>query len=358
MCPAIALDTARAWTRHDTARGNFLAHSGAGVTTDLFLAAAGFDPLTLEGAAPPGCLRGIDPAPLAVRDGIDTLLMLPTWTPRRRAVHLLPSFAPLTDAPLAFRFEMSAHADGDWSAWAASATIGAADFAPLPAAAAPLTCDVDVFRAAPAVDAVRLRVRVRAVSSAPWIVGLSAADDAPANLDLGAGARTRLDVPALSQLEADAALGPRICSPTSVAMVLGYWGRAVAPAPLAAEILHGGLDIYGVWPAAVRAAAARGVAGYLLRFPDWATARWCLERGIPIVASVRYAAGELTGAAVAATPGHLLVVVGIDGDSVLVNDPASPTAAGVPRRYRADEFGRVWLGRGGVGYVLFDPARV
>jgi hypothetical protein len=328
------------------------------VTTDLFLAAAGLDPLALGRAAPPTCLRGIDPAPIALRDGIDTVLTLPTWTPRRPAAHLVPSFAPLSDAPLAFRFELSAHTDGGWSAWVASTTIGVADFALLPSAAAPLTCDVDVFRAAPAVHAVRLRVRVRASETSRWVVGLSAADDAPPNLQMGAGAPARLDVPALSQLEADATLGARICSPTSVAMVLGYWGRAVSPAALAAEIFHPALDIYGVWPAAVRAAAARGLGGYLLRFPDWATALWCLERGIPIVASVRYAAGELSGAAVAATPGHLLVLVGVDGDAVMVNDPAAPTAASVPRRYRADEFGRVWLARGGVGYVLFDPARV
>src|SRR5207248_3415646 len=100
-----------------------------------------------------------------------------------------------------------------------------------------------------------------------------------------------------------------------------------------------------------RAAPARGLAGYRLRFPDWGAARWCLERGIPIVASVRYVAGELTDAAIGATPGHLLVLVGLEDDAVLVNDPAAPTAASVPRRYRADEFGRVWLARGGVGYV-------
>ena len=326
--------------------------------TDLFLAAAGIDPLALHDAVPPGCQRGVEPAPIAIREGADTLLAFPTWTPRRPAVHLLPSFAPLTDSRVAFRFELSARVGGEWSAWAASATIGPADFAPLPSSAPPLTCDVDVFRAASAVDAVRLRVRVRAAVSAPWVAALSAANAEPCDLRAPSGAATPLDVPPLSQVEADATLGARICSPTSVAMVLGYWGRAVSAMTVAAETFHRELDIYGVWPAAVRAAAARGVVGYLLRFPDWAAAQWCLARRIPIVASVRYAAGELSGAAVVATPGHLLVLTGVDGDVVLVNDPAAPTAGAVPRRYRIDEFSRVWLARAGIGYVLFDPARL
>jgi len=304
---------------------------------------------------PPGCRRGVDPAPVAAREGADTLLMLPAWAPRRPAVHLLPSFAPLTESPLAFRFELSVHVEGQWSAWAATETIGTAEFAPLPAATSPLSCDVDVFRTASAVDAVRLRVRVRGDVGACWMAALSAADATSAESRVPPERGASLQVPALSQREADPILGARICSPTSVAMVLGYWGRTVAPASLAAEMYHPTLDIYGVWPAAVRAAAARGLVGYLLRFPDWGAAQWCLARGIPIVTSVRYAAGELTNAAIDATPGHLLVLSGIDRDAVLVNDPAAPTAATVCRRYRADEFARVWLARGGVGYVLFDP---
>ena len=323
------------------------------MTTDLFLATAGVDARTIEAAVPPGCRRGVDLAPVAARDGDDTLLMFGTWTPRRPATHLVPSFAPLTDAPLSFRFEVSALADGAWSPWVATTTIGAAKFAPMSSVAWPLACDVDEFRSTCGVDAIRLRIRVRARATTRWIAALSAADEAPPEVGLPPDAPTCLAVPALSQMQADAALGARICSPTSVAMVLGYWGHAAQPATVAAEVFHPGLDIYGVWPAAVRAAAARGVAGYLLRFPDWSAARWCLGHGIPIVASVRYVAGELTGAAVATTPGHLVVLTGLDGDAVLVNDPAAPTDDAVPRRYCADEFGRVWLARGGVGYVLF-----
>ena len=95
-------------------------------------------------------------------------------------------------------------------------------------------------------------------------------------------------------------------------MVLGYWRRPAAVAELAREVFHPGTDLYGVWPAAILAAGRRGIAGYLLRFPDWAAAAWCLARGLPVIASVRYASGELTGAAAAATPGHLLVLTGFE----------------------------------------------
>jgi hypothetical protein len=112
-----------------------------------------------------------------------------------------------------------------------------------------------------------------------------------------------------------------------------------------------------VRPAAVLAAGRHGVAGYLLRVPDWAAAAWCLEHGLPLIASVRYAAGELAGAAVPETSGHLIVLTGIDGDHALVNDPAAPTSSTVPRRYKLSDLSRVWLERTGVAYVLFRPDR-
>jgi hypothetical protein len=96
-------------------------------------------------------------------------------------------------------------------------------------------------------------------------------------------------------MEEDAAIRHRVCSPTCVAMVLAYHGYRVAVADLAREMLQPELDLYGVWPAAIRAASRRGVGGYLLRFPDWAAAAWCLERGMPVIASVRYARRRADG---------------------------------------------------------------
>src|SRR5207244_2429411 len=138
--------------------------------------------------------------------------------------------------------------------------------------------EIDEFVAEPPASAVRVRLRVRgegrhAPFAAPWLVSLSAWDG---SLAAPSGARsasaTRLAVPALSQMEADAVIRMRICSPASVAMVLAYWGERVEVASLAREIFHPALDRYGVWPAAISAAGRHGVAGYLLRFPDWAWA--------------------------------------------------------------------------------------
>jgi hypothetical protein len=74
-----------------------------------------------------------------------------------------------------------------------------------------------------------------------------------------------------------------------------------------------------------------------------------------VIASVRYAAGELEGAAIAQTSGHLIVLTGWEDDVALVNDPAAPSASAVPRRYSIEQLCRVWLERTGVGYVLFAP---
>jgi len=326
--------------------------------TDLFVSASAWPEDSVARAVPPSCYRGVSAAPRPRRDGDSMIVELPEWSPRRPAHRLVPALSALGRDVPPFRFELSAFAAGAWSPWVAGATVGPAR---LPIAAAgtdSLVAQIDEFIASPPAERVRLVLRVAgardAPLAAPWFVSLSAWSPAVSE-ETSAGGSARLVVPAVSQMEEDAAIRSRICSPTCVAMVLAYYGVSVAVADLAREIFQPDLDIYGVWPAAVCTAGRHGIAGYLLRFPDWSAAEWCLAQGMPIIASVRYGAGELTGAAVSETLGHLLVLTGHADDAVFVNDPAAPTASGVSRRYRLDELRRVWLERAGVGYVLFRP---
>ncbi len=348
------------------------------VVTDLLVLASGVSPDTVSAAVPPACRSSAAGAPRVSREGDDWLLDFPEWRPRVRARHLLPSFAALTELDYSFRFEVSVLARGAWSPWSGLEPIGPASFPPLQPAPG-LETQVDFWLAGPPAERVRLRVRLRGgngVLAAPWLAALSASDLAPppgpaagrtrpagpsrrarASRSVREAPRAeavRLAVPPLSQREARPEIAMRICSPAGVAMVLRYFGARADLEALAADVFHPALDRYGVWPAAIAAAARHGVLGYLLRFPDWEAAAWCLRRGLPVVASVRYAAGELTGAALSETAGHLLVLTGYEGDEVLVNDPAAPADA-VGRRYRRDELVRAWLGRAGVGYVLFRP---
>jgi hypothetical protein len=325
--------------------------------TDLFAAAARLDPTAVGDVIPPGVRRDVEDAPAAYKDGDDVVIELGPWMPRAPARHLLPSLALLTPREYAVRFEVCGRRGASWTAWIATAPLGGDGFAPMPAVADGLTAEIDEIHAAPAVDAVRLRFRLRGERTAfdrtAWLATLSAWDGELPVSDGPRAAAVRLGVPQRTQIVEPEAIRLRICSPTSLGMAMQYLGRSVPTLTLADAVFHAPTDRYGVWPAAVRAAALHGIPGYLLRFPDWTTAAWCLARGLPIVASIRFGAGELTGSPLSDTTGHLVVITGLDGDDVLVNDPAAPTVAAVARRYRRSEFTRAWLERSGVGYVFF-----
>jgi hypothetical protein len=332
------------------------------VITDLFAVVSGIDSEAVARAIPPTCRRELSTPPNPIIKEGEVLLEFPEWRPRVPSRHVVPSLSMLTDAPYVTRFELSAWSRGTWSPWIASATIGQglSTWGAAEGPADALACDIDVYTSAGPLERLRLRIRVgsadpKTLVSAPWMATLSACDLAPLASEAVAPPTPRLPVPALSQMDAPPEIALRICSPTSVAMVLDYWGVRTALLPLAADVFHAKTDRYGVWPAAIQAAGRRGVPGYLLRFPDWSSAAWCLERKLPIIASVAYAAGELTDAPIPETSGHLIVLTGSDTDHVFVNDPIAPTTTTVPRRYRLDQLQRAWLHHTGIGYILFNP---
>jgi len=168
----------------------------------------------------------------------------------------------------------------------------------------------------------------------------------------GASITRRLVVPPISQLTAPRALRYRICSPTCIAMVLAFHGIDAPLAAVVRECLHEPSGLFGVWPLAIRTATDAGLIGSVECFSTLDAAAPVLARGLPIVASIRFAAGALPGAALSATDGHLVVVTGMDADWVYINDPAARDASGVPRQCPRDAFAAAWLTERGAAYIL------
>lgn len=168
----------------------------------------------------------------------------------------------------------------------------------------------------------------------------------------GRASTRRLVVPAISQLTAPSMLRHRICSPTCITMLLNYHGIDASLAAVSSACFHAPSKLYGVWPLAIRAAADAGVIAAVECFTDLNAAAPILERGLPIVASIRFPAGALPGSPLASTDGHLVVVTGLDRDTVYVNDPAARDASTVPREYPRAAFATAWIAQRGIAYIV------
>jgi len=153
---------------------------------------------------------------------------------------------------------------------------------------------------------------------------------------------------AISQMTAEEPLRRHICSPTSLAMLL----PGVSRDEVLAWTRDRATGLHGSWALAVRAAALNdGVAAVELH-SDWSNVLTVLRAGLPFAASIRFAAGELHGAPLDSTNGHLVVVHGVDGASVLVHDPAADADGSVARRYDLAQFTTAWLAMRGASYII------
>ena len=159
--------------------------------------------------------------------------------------------------------------------------------------------------------------------------------------------------PAISQMQGPATIRDRICSPTALAMAL----QATHPDIGWQSVVEACFDgrFYGSWPLAIQCASAHGRIGAVEAVASWEPVLSVLRSGSPVVASIRFGRGELPGAPLPGTRGHLVTVYGIDGERVLVNDPAAPDAASVPRSYNLRAFTDAWLRHRGAAYFLAPP---
>ncbi len=172
--------------------------------------------------------------------------------------------------------------------------------------------------------------------------------------------------------------GEAWCSPTSTTMVLGYYGALPSARAYAwvkdghtdPQVDHAARMVYdrtlagtGNWAFNTAYAARRVGRAHVTRLRNLRGAEAFIERGVPLVVSVTFGRGQLSGAPISSTNGHLLVIVGFtrSGD-VVVNDPAASTRRGVRRTYDRGQFEDAWLkrypsggsmrGSGGVAYVI------
>jgi len=188
-----------------------------------------------------------------------------------------------------------------------------------------------------------------------------------------------LDVPRYSQMTHQGHSpqwgggGQAWCSPTSTSMVLGHYGRLPRPAAYSwvgaghtdPWVDHAARMTYdhsyrgtGNWPFNTAYAANLAGDAFVTRLTSMLQVERFILAGIPVVISVSFGRGQLAGAPISATNGHLLVVVGFtaDGD-VVVNDPAAGSRAGVRRTYDRGQLENAWLPRsGGLAYVIRDAA--
>ncbi len=249
--------------------------------------------------------------------------------------------------------------------------------------------DVDTWKAASAAGVASYQLQVRLMrrsgaSSAPPSVSAVGAmvsrlpSAVPSVSASGAGRGVVLDVPQYSQMVHRGVLpqygggGEAWCSPTSTAMVLGYYGRLPSAAsfawvgpkadPWVAEVARRTYDVdyegTGNWPFNTAYAASRGLHAFVTRLRSLREAESLVAAGIPVIASVSFSSGALAGAPISSTSGHLLVIVGFTatGD-VVVNDPAASSSSGVRRTYNRAQLEAAWLGgSGGTAYVIHDDA--
>ncbi|MCA9424970.1 MAG: C39 family peptidase [Candidatus Omnitrophica bacterium] len=160
-------------------------------------------------------------------------------------------------------------------------------------------------------------------------------------------------VPHLCQHDGDEEKGERLCSPTSLAMVLRGYGIEASPqemAELAYDPVH---NLYGVWPRAIHAAFQKRALGWVEYVGNWKRAVQYLKRGIPLVCSIAFRKNELENPPYTSTKGHLLVLLGIDEEGrAVTHDPNLPSDKGAFLKWSPKDFSKAWFGHGGLAYVI------
>lgn len=141
-------------------------------------------------------------------------------------------------------------------------------------------------------------------------------------------------------------IGNSICSPTSISMLMAYYGIDQKPENVAANCFDNGARMYGNWSYNVAYAGENGFRAYVKKCNSISELIDIVKTGQPVAASIKTQEQKMiAGSPQAYKYGHLLVLRGLTKDGfVIVNDPASKEVENVKRHYKISEFEKAWSG--------------
>lgn len=208
--------------------------------------------------------------------------------------------------------------------------------------------DVDVIRAEQPFDGIDVRARDVDLNLTAFSSSLRPRPSLPYARDA-----IILDVPARSQYSTHGERG--WCSPTSLSMIHAYHGIDVSIDDTARAVFDRAYNGTGNWSFNVAFSGSLGLRGVVGHLQNLDHAQRLIERNLPIAISYSWADGELPGAPLERSNGHVVVLCGFtaSGDCA-VNDPA---AANVRVVYPRATIERLWQRNDGVAYVI-APAGV
>jgi Peptidase_C39 like family len=242
---------------------------------------------------------------------------------------------------LAFRLLRARRPSGEWLDLAEWRPSGAKSFSPEHDGT---RVDIDVIRAAQPFDGIEVRARDVEFE----LVAFSSPVRARPSMPYARHALI-LDVPARSQYEG-AGDDRGWCSPASLSMIHAFHGIDHSVAETARGVFDRAYNGTGNWSFNVAYSGLLGLRGVVAHLCNLDHAQRLIERNLPLAISYSWSDGELPGAPLAHSDGHLVVLRGFtrDGDCA-INDPAAANVRVVYPRVAVE---RIWQRNEGVAYVL------
>jgi len=249
-----------------------------------------------------------------------------------------------THAPsgrIAFRLLRAHQPDGDWIDHSEWQSDGATSMSPTHDGTA---VEVDVISATQPFDG----IEVRAPGVRFELLAFSSPVRPRPSLPYTRDARI-LAVPARSQYsDRNGARG--WCSPASLSMIHAYHGIDIPVEQTARAVFDRAYNGTGNWVFNVAYSGRLGFRGVVAHLRNLDHAQRLIERNLPLAISYSWGHGELPGAPLPHSDGHLAVLCGFtrDGDCA-INDPAAPNVRVVYPRAAIE---RIWQRNDGIAYVV------